>query len=127
MDVVCAILKGSGGFFVAQRPYDKSEGGMWEFPGGKIHDGESPEEAIIREIDEELGINVVVLEVLDAVVVPKKSSTLRLIPIRVSAEGQTPELKEHLQGRFLELEEILTLELCQGDRQITKGLMNRDE
>ena len=90
MDVVCAILKGSKGFFVAQRPYDKPEGGMWEFPGGKVHSGESPAEAIIREIDEELGIRVKVLEVLEPVLVAKKDFTLRLIPVRVSAEGQTP-------------------------------------
>ena len=53
--VVCAIIERNGLVLLAQRPLHKHLGGKWEFPGGKVEDGESPEAAIVREIREELG------------------------------------------------------------------------
>ena len=57
--VAAAALVDTGGrVLVAQRPEGKSMAGLWEFPGGKVGPGETPEEALIRELDEELGIDV---------------------------------------------------------------------
>ena len=53
-----ALVDADARVLLAQRPADKSMGGLWEFPGGKIDPGETPEQAIIREAREELGINV---------------------------------------------------------------------
>jgi 8-oxo-dGTP diphosphatase len=55
--VAVALLDGDDRVLVTQRPAGKSMAGLWEFPGGKIADGESPEAALIRELDEELGID----------------------------------------------------------------------
>ena len=55
--VVCAIIEKDGLFLIAQRPYGKSLGGKWEFPGGKIEINESEQEALRREIREELGVD----------------------------------------------------------------------
>ena len=52
----CALIDSDGRVLIAQRPEGKSMAGLWEFPGGKIETGERPEEAVIREIREELGI-----------------------------------------------------------------------
>ncbi|NRB03917.1 MAG: (deoxy)nucleoside triphosphate pyrophosphohydrolase [Rhodobacteraceae bacterium] len=52
-----ALIDVDGRVLVAQRPEGKSMAGLWEFPGGKVEEGESPEVALIRELDEELGIN----------------------------------------------------------------------
>ena len=52
-----ALIDADGRILLAQRPEGKSMAGLWEFPGGKVEDGETPEAALIRELDEELGIN----------------------------------------------------------------------
>ena len=51
-----ALIDKDGRVLIAQRPAGKSMAGMWEFPGGKVEDGETPEAALIRELHEELGI-----------------------------------------------------------------------
>ena len=52
-----ALIDADGRILLAQRPEGKSMAGLWEFPGGKVEEGETPEAALIRELDEELGIN----------------------------------------------------------------------
>jgi 8-oxo-dGTP diphosphatase len=54
-----ALIDPDGRVLLAQRPEGKPLAGLWEFPGGKVHPGETPEAALIRELDEELGIDVV--------------------------------------------------------------------
>jgi 8-oxo-dGTP diphosphatase len=52
----CALVDADGRVLIAQRPEGRSMAGLWEFPGGKVEPGETPEEALIRELREELGI-----------------------------------------------------------------------
>lgn len=55
--VAVALIDADGRVLIAQRPEGKSMAGLWEFPGGKVHEGELPEAALIRELHEELGID----------------------------------------------------------------------
>lgn len=52
----CALVDADGRLLIAQRPEGKPMAGLWEFPGGKVEKGETPEETLIRELEEELGI-----------------------------------------------------------------------
>jgi 8-oxo-dGTP diphosphatase len=56
--VACALIDPDGRVLIAQRPPQKAMAGLWEFPGGKVEPGERPEETLIRELNEELGIAV---------------------------------------------------------------------
>jgi len=56
--VAVALVDPDGRVLIAQRPEGKNMAGLWEFPGGKVEKGESPETALIRELNEELGITV---------------------------------------------------------------------
>ena len=56
--VACALIDADNRILLAQRPKNKTLAGLWEFPGGKCEPGERPEAALIRELDEELGITV---------------------------------------------------------------------
>lgn len=54
--VACALVDADGRVLIAQRPQGKQLAGLWEFPGGKVEKGETPEECLIRELREELGV-----------------------------------------------------------------------
>ena len=56
--VACALVDPDGRVLIAQRPADKPMAGLWEFPGGKVEAGERPEQTLIRELKEELGITI---------------------------------------------------------------------
>jgi 8-oxo-dGTP diphosphatase len=54
----CALIDADGRVLIAERPAGRAMAGLWEFPGGKVENGERPEDTLIRELDEELGITV---------------------------------------------------------------------
>lgn len=95
--VACALIDPDGRVLIAQRPADKAMGGLWEFPGGKLEPGENPESALIRELAEELGIEVAAssLQPLSFASHPYADFHL-LMPLYACRSWQgTPQAKEH--------------------------------
>ena len=78
IDVVCAILQKDDCFLLARRKQEGSLAGYWEFPGGKVEPGETPEQALYRELKEELAIETVVGEYIGDSVFQYKDKTICL-------------------------------------------------
>ena len=87
IEVVAAVIERDGLILIARRPEAGHLGGLWEFPGGKRHPGESPEAALMREIREELDAAVSVGELLDRVEWAYPEKTVRLCFFRCALRG----------------------------------------
>ena len=95
--VAAALVDSDGRVLIAQRPEGKQLGGLWEFPGGKVEPGETPEIALIRELEEELGIVVKQACLAPFVFASHTYETFHLLmPLYLIRrwEGE-PEAKEH--------------------------------
>lgn len=95
--VACALVDADRRVLIAQRPEGKSMAGLWEFPGGKVEKGETPEDALIRELAEELGV-----QTKQACLAPLSfashayESIHLLMPLYVCRKWQgTPQAREH--------------------------------
>lgn len=96
IEVVCGVIENSAGCFLAcLRPEGKHLGGLWEFPGGKVDSGESPESALIRELREELAVEVAVGRPLNPVVWRYEAATIRLQPFLCTIIGGELRALEH--------------------------------
>lgn len=100
IEVVAAVIHRDGEIFATQRGYGEFEG-MWEFPGGKIEPGESPQAALHREIAEELGISIDIGSRLCTVEYDYPAFHLTMHCYLCSIANGTVELREHLSARWL--------------------------
>ncbi len=95
LDVVaCVITDARGRVLIARRPADKRHGGLWEFPGGKVDEGESLSEAADRELHEELGVRLREAAPTPDFTSHDPGSRFRIIFLRVVIEGE-PSALEH--------------------------------
>ncbi|MDR1759875.1 MAG: (deoxy)nucleoside triphosphate pyrophosphohydrolase [Fibrobacter sp.] len=87
MIVTCALVEREGKFLMCRRSAGSSYPGFWEFPGGKLEDGETVEECLERELFEELGIRARAGRILSVVSIPGKPSDFRLVVIQTKILG----------------------------------------
>lgn len=95
IEVVCAVIERDGRVLAARRPSAKSQGGKWEFPGGKLHDGEGPRDALMREIAEELRIAIHVGDALPPSTHDYGAFSITLIPFQCEIVSGEPHAVEH--------------------------------
>ena len=101
INVVGAVIVRDGQILCAQRGPKGSLGGMWEFPGGKIEAGETPREALIREIDEELHCEVTVGDEVTTTSYEYDFGIVTLTTFWCQLVSGTPTLTEHAEVRWL--------------------------
>jgi 8-oxo-dGTP diphosphatase len=114
--VVCAVIEREGHVLVAQRPAHKHLALKWEFPGGKVEPDETPEAAIIREIKEELGCDVIVTRALPRFT-HAYAVVIEMIPFvcRLAPGSREPLALEHLALQWIAPEALPALDLAAAD------------
>ena len=115
IEVVAAIIQRDGAYFATQRGYGEFEG-MWEFPGGKIELGETHEMALKREIQEELGVDISIEELLYTTNYDYPSFHLTMHCYLCSIAAGKIELREHKSARWLTTETLDSVEWLPADK-----------
>ena len=124
VQVVAALIWEKNRFLICRRPANKARGLLWEFVGGKVEQGETGEQALIRECREELGITVSVGDVFAEVTHTYPDITVHLTLFHASiAEGE-PKLLEHSAMAWILPEEIPAYDFCPADEEILQKLRN---
>ncbi len=119
--VVAAVITRGNRHLVCQRPPHKRHGGLWEFPGGKREPGESDAEAVRRELQEELGVEVLAVEVEEFAVTDFGSPFLvAFVPVRIAGE---PTCHEHSALAWGTMQEIAELALAPSDRRYVEFVL----
>lgn len=121
IQVVAAIIIQDEKVFATQRGYGEFKDG-WEFPGGKIERGESPQEALIREIDEELNVSVSVGELLDTVEYDYPTFHLSMKCYLCTIESGRLVLREHKSAKWLDKRHLYSVDWLPADISLIKKL-----
>lgn len=120
--VVAGAIVKDGKVFSAQRGNKGKTAYKWEFPGGKIEPGETPEHALAREFQEELSINVEVHELITAIVDEYEDVILHIDTYRCTLISGTPTLSEHIAMQWSNKEELDKLEFSPADAPTLKKI-----
>lgn len=122
MRVTCGVMEQNGKFLIVQRGENTSHALKWEFPGGKVDPGETEAECMVRELKEELDIDVVVNGRLNSIEREESDMIIELIPFRCQIVGGEITLLEHLQLAWIDVEKPIAYDLCIGDYEIVDQL-----
>ncbi|TDP78061.1 8-oxo-dGTP diphosphatase [Brachybacterium sp. AG952] len=124
--VVGAIVERNGAVFAARRNAERSAGGLWEFPGGKIETGETPEAALRRELQEELGVDVAVGPFVDRSLSDVGTARIELSCYAAQFTGEDPTTSsDHDAMQWVPLTELSSLQWAPSDVPLLEGLPER--
>ena len=121
-EVVAALIWDQDKFMICQRPAHKARGLLWEFVGGKVEPGETKEQALIRECQEELAVTLDVGEVFMDVVHQYPDLTVHLTLFHATIREGTPQKLEHNDIRWITVDEIDQFAFCPADEEILRRL-----
>ena len=122
--VSAAIIEDKGKILIAQRNPEAYKGLKWEFPGGKIEEGESPQECLAREIKEELGLEIEVGEIFDVIYHQYTAKTVLLLVYKcivISGQASTIDCNDF---KWVEAKELGQFEYPEADLPIVEKLIS---
>ena len=122
IEVVAALIRKNNEFMICQRPASKAHGLLWEFVGGKVELGETKEQALIRECQEELDITISVGKEIMDVVHEYPDTTVHLTLFNASIKDGKPKLLEHTDIQWRTPDEIPQYDFCPADTEILKKI-----
>ena len=122
IDVVAAVVMRNGKYMIARRAPGKHLAGYWEFPGGKIEEGESPEDSLQREIEEEFGVYAQVGAYLGENVHDYGDKTVRLMAYEATVVQDIHQSMDHDQIEWVELNQMDDYPLAPADVPLLRYL-----
>ena len=122
-EVVAALIWQGEKFMICQRPAHKARGLLWEFVGGKVEAGETPQEALIRECREEIGVLLSVGDVFMDVTHEYPDLTVHLTLFHATVTEGEPQMLEHNDIQWITPEEIPNYDFCPADVEILDRIM----
>jgi len=124
-EVTCAIILRDNKVLVTQRSGKMPHPLKWEFPGGKVKEGESVQECIRREVYEELGLRVEVERLLPSVNHTYGNTPITLIPLVCTITAGKVALAEHLASRWIPLDELEGVDWLEADKGVVRLIRER--
>ena len=118
IEVVAGIIYKDDKFLIAQRNLKKSQGGLWEFPGGKIEKNETGEEALIREIKEEFNADIKVDTYIGENLHHYPEKDIKLIFFKATLLSDKIELLEHEDYKWINKEDKDNFEFAGADKEV---------
>ena len=124
--VVAALIQEDfGKFLICQRPAHKARGLLWEFVGGKVESGETPQDALVRECQEELAVIVEPKCVFDDLTHEYEDVTVHLTLFLATIASGTPQMLEHNDIRWVTAAEMQTYDFCPADYSILQKIAQK--
>lgn len=127
LKVCCAIIEHQGRVLAVQRSARMKQALLWEFPGGKQEAGETAEQCIVREVREELNIDIQPLRQLSAHMHTYEKGSILLIPFVCKWVEGTLELREHKTARWLLPEELKELNWSPADIPVAEAYLTQHQ
>lgn len=129
IDVTCAVIRNEEGeVLIVRRGETTDHPFKWEFPGGKLAPGETEEECIIREVEEELSMDIIICGKLPFVEHDYGIKQIRLIPLICDTLDETPFLSEHIAYQWIKPGELMSIDFSEADvfvaRSYLENVMN---
>jgi len=124
IDVTAAVWVENGRVLIARRRPGASQAGLWEFPGGKVRPGETPEHCLQREIQEELGVKIAVGEFFGESVYAYETKTIRLLAYRVSVKSGEISLNDHAELAWVAMADLSGYRFCPADVPLVRKLQS---
>ena len=123
--VAAAIIFNKGKILVTRRAPGENLSGYWEFPGGKLEGNETPQECIVRELREELGLHAAAGDVIASSVYEYTGGAIELIAVECAVQNYEIGLTVHDAYEYIQPEALLDIRLAPADVDIAKKIVKR--